>query len=77
MPPASGGTYRFFTDNGHGAHVYGLEARGPTPWPRLVVRGSLALMRSELNPFTLSNGNAGGGRDLANAPHYGYTLGTR
>jgi iron complex outermembrane receptor protein len=73
-----GGTYRFFTDNGRDAHVYGLEAAGAyvlaKDWS---VRGSLALMRSELDPFTLANGNPGGGHDMANTPHYGYTLGTR
>jgi len=73
-----GGSYRFFTDNGHRAHVYGLEAAGTYALAHdWTVRGSLALMRSELDPFTLSNGNTGGGRDLANTPHYGYTLGTR
>jgi outer membrane receptor protein involved in Fe transport len=73
-----GGNYRFFTDNGAGSHVYGLEAAGSyTLLPDWTVRGSLALMRSELDPFTLANGNTGGGRDLANTPHYGYTLGTR
>ena len=73
-----GGTYRFFTDNGGNSHVYGLEAAGSyaltEAWS---MRGSLALMRSELEPFTLSNGNAGGGRVLANTPRFGYTLGLR
>ncbi len=73
-----GGTYRFFTANGRAAHVYGLEAAGAYALsPDWSVRGSLALMRSELAPFILTNGNAGGGRDLANTPHYGYTLATR
>jgi outer membrane receptor protein involved in Fe transport len=73
-----GGNYRFFTDNGNRSHVSGLEAAGSYALtPEWSVRGSLALMRSELDPFTLVNGNSGGGRDLANAPHYGYTLGTR
>ena len=73
-----GGTYRFFTDNGKSAHVYGLEAAGTYALtPAWSVRGSLALMRSELDPFKLANGNTGGGRDLANTPHYGYMLGTR
>ncbi|MBX3737882.1 MAG: TonB-dependent receptor [Candidatus Didemnitutus sp.] len=73
-----GGNYRFFTDNGDDAHVAGLEAAGAYALARdWTVRGSLALMRSELNRFTLRNGNTGGGRDLANTPHYGYTLGTR
>ena len=73
-----GGNYRFFTDNGDKSHVYGLEAAGAYALTRnWSVRGSLALMRSELESFTLANGNTGGGRDLANTPHYGYTLGTR
>jgi len=73
-----GGNYRFFTDNGDAAHVAGLEAAGAYALTRdWTVRGSLALMRSELDRFTLANGNPGGGRDLANTPHYGYTLGTR
>ena len=33
-------------------------------------------MSSALDPFTLTNGSAGGGRRLANTPRYGYTLGT-
>lgn len=73
-----GGSYRFFTDNGDSSHVTGLEAAGSYALARdWTVRGSLAFMRSELDPFTLHNGNTGGGRDLANTPHYGYTLGTR
>jgi len=73
-----GGNYRFFTDNGEGSHVTGLEAAAAYALTRdWSVRGSLALMSSELDRFTLRNGNTGGGRDLANAPHYGYTLGTR
>lgn len=73
-----GGNYRFFTDNGDKSHVYGLEAAGSYVLTKTwSVRGSLALMRSELESFTLANGNTGGGRDLANTPHYGYTLGTR
>jgi outer membrane receptor protein involved in Fe transport len=73
-----GGNYRFFTDNGGESHVTGLEAAGAYALTReWTVRGSLALMRSELDRFTLANGNTGGGRDLANTPDYGYTLGTR
>ncbi len=73
-----GGSYRFFTDNGNDARVYGLEAAAGWALTRdWTVRGSLALMRSRLEPFTLANGNPGGGRVLANAPAYGYTLGTR
>lgn len=73
-----GGNYRFFTDNAAKSHVYGFEAAGSYALTdRLSVRGSLALMRSELEAFTLANGNTGGGRDLANTPHYGYTFGAR
>ncbi len=73
-----GGNYRFFTDNGDKSHVYGLEAAGSYALTKAwSVRASLALMRSELEGFTLANGATGGGRDLANTPHYGYTLGTR
>ncbi len=73
-----GGNYRFFTDNGGDSHVYGLEASGAYALtPAWSVRASLALMRSELEPFTLRNGNTGGGRVLANTPRYGYTFGVR
>ncbi len=73
-----GGSYRFFTDNGDDSHVYGLEASSSFALTRMLsVRGSLALMRSELEQFTLGNGNTGGGRDLANTPRYGYTIGAR
>jgi iron complex outermembrane receptor protein len=73
-----GGSYRFFTDNGGDSRVHGLEASGAyaltSAWS---LRGSLAFMRSELEPFTLSNGNPGGGRVLANTPRYGYMVGLR
>ncbi len=73
-----GGNYRFFTDNGRDSHVYGLEAASSYALtPEWSLRGSLALMRSELEPFTLANGNSGGGRVLANTPRYGYAVGTR
>ena len=73
-----GGNYRFFTDNGRDSHISGLEAASSYALtPEWSLRGSLALMRSELEPFTLANGNSGGGRVLANTPRYGYTLGTR
>jgi outer membrane receptor protein involved in Fe transport len=73
-----GGNYRFFTDNGGDSHVYGLEAAGAWNFaPGWSARASLALMRSELKPFTLRNGNTGGGRVLANTPEYGYTAGLR
>lgn len=72
-----GGSYRFFTDNGQRAHVTGAEAATTYSLaPAWSVRGTLALMDSELEPFVLRNGNAGGGRRLANTPAYGYTVGT-
>jgi outer membrane receptor protein involved in Fe transport len=73
-----GGSWRFFTDNADGAAIYGLEdaltyafADG---WS---ADASLALMQSDIEKFTLTNGNTGGGRSLANVPAYGYTLGLR
>ena len=73
-----GGNYRFFTANGQGAHVYGLEASASYALTKqLSLHGTLAQMESALDPFTLANGNTGGGRRLANTPRYGYTLGTR
>jgi outer membrane receptor protein involved in Fe transport len=72
-----GGSYRFFTSNGQGAHISGLEASAryalTADWS---LHATLSQMASELDPFTLTNGNTGGGRSLANTPRYGYTLGT-
>ncbi len=71
-----GGNYRFFTDNADRASVYGLETElRYALTERWTARGSLGLMQSDLETFTLSNGNTGGGRRLANTPRYGYTLG--
>ncbi|MSU48536.1 MAG: TonB-dependent receptor [Opitutus sp.] len=73
-----GGNYRFFTANAHRADVHGLEAAGSFALTReWSTHASLALMASELDRFTLANGNTGGGRRLANTPHHGTTLGTR
>lgn len=73
-----GGSYRFFTANGEGAHVSGLEASAAYALtPDWSLHATLAQMDSALDTFTLTNGFAGGGRSLANTPHYGYTLGTR
>ncbi len=73
-----GGDYRYFTDNGDDSVIYGAEAEGiyqlVGDWS---LHGSLALMGSELEPFTLSNGNPGGGGRLPNAPSYGYSIGLR
>jgi outer membrane receptor protein involved in Fe transport len=73
-----GGSYRFFTANGGDASVHGVEASGSfVLTPVWSLHGSLARMSSELDRFTLTNGNTGGGRRLANTPRYGYTVGTR
>ncbi len=73
-----GGDYRYFTDNGDDSVIYGAEAEGNYQlvgdWS---LHGSLALMGSEIERFTLSNGNAGGGGRLPNAPSYGYSIGLR
>ena len=73
-----GGNYRFFTANAHGADVHGLEAAAAyTLTQELSLHATLAQMGSQLDRFTLTNGNAGGGRRLANTPRYGYTVGAR
>ena len=73
-----GGSYRFFTANAHAAHVTGLEAAASYALTReLSLHATLAQMASGLDRFTLTNGNTGGGRRLANTPRYGYTLGAR
>ncbi len=73
-----GGSYRFFVDNADRAHTYGIEASAAyaltDAW---TLHGSVGLMESEIDPFTLTNGNTGGGADLANTPAYGYTVGLR
>jgi len=73
-----GGSYRFFTANAKRATVRGFEASGGYEFTRKwSLHGSLASLRSHLDRFVLANGNSGGGRPLANAPRYGYTVGTR
>lgn len=73
-----GGNYRFFTANANRARVSGLEAAGTWTFARdWSLHGSLGLMDSELAPFTLGNGNRGGGRRLANTPPRGHTLALR
>ncbi len=73
-----GGSYRFFTANARRAEVTGLEASAAYALTReWSIHGSLGLMDSFLDTFVLTNGNAGGGRRLANTPPHGYTLGTR
>ena len=73
-----GGNYRFFTANAHAAHIAGLEASAAYALtPELSLHATLAQMESQLAPFTLTNGNPGGGRRLANTPRYGTTFATR
>ncbi len=74
----AGNKYRYFTDNADGASIYGLEASAEytlaTAWQ---LYGSFALMHSELDAFTYSNGAAGTAGTLPNTPKYGYTAGLR
>lgn len=73
-----GGNYRFFTSNGRSAHISGLEASATyAVTQELSLHGTFAHMESQLDSFTLTNGNTGGGRGLANTPRYGYTFGAR
>lgn len=73
-----GGSYRFFTSNANAARVRGIEASGSyTPVPGLAVYGSLGLLDSRLDWFSLPSGNVGAGRSLANTPRYGYNIGLR
>jgi outer membrane receptor protein involved in Fe transport len=74
-----GGNFYQYTDNGDRSAVWGLEDEitwlFATNWKAYA---SLALMDSQLERFTLSNGvDTGGGRELASVPTYGGTLGLR
>ncbi len=70
--------FRYYTANGEDAYVYGLESalqyHLTETWS---VYGTLALMQSERDTFTLPNGTVAAGRELAATPAYGYTLGLR
>lgn len=71
-----GGNYRFFTSNGKNADVHGAEASATWVLTKAwSLQGSVTQLGSSLERFTLANGNVAGGRELANTPHYGYTLG--
>ena len=73
-----GGSYRFFTGNGRGARVSGLEAAGTLALTRAwSLHASLSQMESSLERFALANGNLGGGRRLANTPRHGHTVALR
>ncbi len=73
-----GAAFTYFVDNGSAAAIYGLESSFRAQLSdRFSASGSLGLMQSELDPFTLSNptADAAGGRDLANVPAASYRLG--
>jgi outer membrane receptor protein involved in Fe transport len=73
-----GGNYRFYTANGADANVHGAEASATWALTKeWSLQASVSQMGSSLERFTLANGNEAGGRELANAPHYGYTVATR
>lgn len=70
--------FRYYTTNGEAARGDGLESaltwRLADAWS---VFGTLALLRSERESFTLPNGARADGRELAATPGYGYTVGVR
>lgn len=69
-----GGDFRFFTDNGDRGRVSGLEADATWFFAETwTLSGSVGLMESRLSPFTLSNGNPGGGTRSANTPRYSFS----
>jgi outer membrane receptor protein involved in Fe transport len=72
----TGGDFRYFTVNADDASTYGLETyasyRLADHW---TLRGDLALLSSEIDAYTPAGGAASPGRELANAPAYGYSLG--
>lgn len=76
----AGNRYRFFTDNGDDAAIYGLEAELEyIVADHLVAFGSLALMHSSFETFNYSSPGTlpeQGGR-LPNTPDYGFTVGLR
>ena len=75
-----GASFTYFVDNGTAANIYGLESSFRAQLTeRFTAFGSLGLMASELDPFTLSNPTAdpAGGRELANTPATSYRLGLR
>lgn len=71
-------SFRYYTINGDTASVHGLESalryRFADAW---TLYGSLALMRSQRDAFTLPNGTAANARELAATPAFGYTVGLR
>ncbi len=75
-----GGTFTYFVDNGESAHITGAEASFRAELVEgLTAYGSLGVMDSHLDPFTLNNTamTPAGGRELANVPSTTYSLGAR
>lgn len=75
-----GASFTYFVDNGTRSSVTGVESSFRAQLrDDLTAYGSLGLMDSDLDPFTLSNPTAdpAGGRALANVPTYTYSLGLR
>lgn len=73
-----GASFTYFVDNGSDASITGVESSFRAELsPTLSACGSLGLMDSDLDAFTLSNPTAdpAGGRALANVPAYTYSLG--
>ena len=75
-----GASFTYFVDNGESASVTGAEASFRAQladgWS---VHGSLGLMDSSLDAFTLNNTTQtpAGGRELANVPRHTASIGTR
>jgi len=75
-----GASFTYFVDNGESAYISGAEASFRAQITETVsAYGSMGLMDSHLDPFTLNNTTAdpAGGRELANVPAYTYSLGAR
>ncbi len=75
-----GGSFTYFVDNGESAHISGAEASFTALLTdSFTAYGSLGLMDSHLDPFTLNNTaqSPAGGRELANVPSTTYSLGGR
>jgi len=73
-----GGDFLFFEGNANAASITGAEIESTIkPNEFLSFYGSIALMRSEIDAFTRTNGSPAGGRTLANTPSFGWSLGAR
>ncbi|MCF3649897.1 TonB-dependent receptor [Synoicihabitans lomoniglobus] len=75
-----GGSFTYFVDNGKSASITGAEASFRAQLAEgFSAYGSLGLMNSDLDAFTLHNTaqTPAGGRELANVPAYTYSLGGR